>query len=91
MTTRTTTTKTNLVHRLNRLAGQMLALKRMVDGDRYCIDIITQTSAIRHGLSKVEDMLLADHLAHCARDQMATGHVEKATKEILKVYKLQRT
>jgi DNA-binding FrmR family transcriptional regulator len=69
----------------------MLALKRMVDGDRYCIDIITQTSAIRHGLSKIEDILLADHLTHCAREQMTTGQVEKATNEILTVYKLQRT
>lgn len=62
----------------------------MVDSGKYCIDIITQTSAIKQGLSNVEDMLMEGHLGHCVVDQIKRGETGKATKEILKVYQLKR-
>lgn len=62
----------------------------MVEKDTYCVDVITQTSAIKQGLSNIEDIILEKHLSHCVVKQIRKGETEKATKEILKVYKLKR-
>lgn len=62
----------------------------MLDKDKYCVDIITQTSAVKQGLSNLEDILLEGHLGHCVVNQIKSGQTEKATKEILKVYALKR-
>ena len=62
----------------------------MVEKNAYCIDIITQTSAIKQGLSNIEDALMEGHLGHCLLDQIKKGRTDKATREILKVYQLKR-
>ena len=62
----------------------------MVERDTYCIDVITQGSAIKQGLSNVEDMLMEHHLSHCVVDQIKGGKPRKAVDEVLKVYKLKR-
>jgi len=82
--------KKALVRRLKLIEGQVRGLVRMVEEDAYCIDVITQTSAVKAALSNVEDILLEGHLAHCLIDQIHAGKPEKATEEILKVYKLKR-
>lgn len=82
--------KDKLVRRLKIIEGQVRGLQDMVSKDKYCIDVITQTSAIKQGLSNVEDLLLEGHLGHCAINQIKKGENEKAIKEILKVYKLKR-
>ena len=79
-----------LLRRLKIIEGQVRGLQKMLSDDAYCIDIITQSSAIKQGLSNVEDLLLKDHIAHCVVDQIKKGHVNKATEEILKVYQLKR-
>lgn len=68
----------------------MRGLQKMVENDTYCIDVITQTSAVKQGLSNVEDMLLENHLGHCVIHQIQSGQKEKAREEIIKVYKLKR-
>ena len=82
--------KTKVVRRLKLLEGQVRGLQKMVENDTYCIDVITQTSAVKQGLSNVEDMLLLNHLGHCVVHQMHSGHTKKAQEEIIKVYKLKR-
>lgn len=62
----------------------------MVEHDQYCIDIITQTSAVRNALKGAEDVLLRDHLSSCVIDQVKTGKKKKAIEEILKVYTLKK-
>ncbi len=84
------TNKIKLIRRLKILEGQVRGLQNMVEKDTYCIDIITQTSAIKQGLSNVEDMLMETHLGHCLVNQIKNGQTSKATKEILKVYQLKR-
>lgn len=79
-----------LVRRLKLIEGQVRGLQRMVQNGEYCIDIITQTSAVKQALSNVEDLLLEDHLSSCVVDQVASGKKKKAQAEILKVYKLKR-
>ncbi|MFZ2150189.1 MAG: metal-sensitive transcriptional regulator [Minisyncoccia bacterium] len=84
------TKKQKLIRRLKILEGQMRGLQNMIEKDIYCIDVITQTSAIKQGLSNVEDMLMEGHLGHCVVNQIKKGETDKATEEILKVYKLKR-
>lgn len=84
------TNKQKLIRRLKILEGQVRGLQKMIEGDTYCIDIITQTSAIKQGLSNIEDALLEGHLGHCLVNQIKSGQTTKATKEILKVYQLKR-
>ena len=62
----------------------------MIENNTYCIDIITQTSAVKQGLSNVEDLLLENHLGGCILNQVKSGQTNKAKEEILKVYKLKR-
>ena len=85
-----TDTKQPIIRRLKILEGQVRGLQDMVSKGVYCIDIITQTSAVKQGLSHVEDLLMEGHLGTCVLNQMKTGQAEQAKKEILKVYKLKR-
>lgn len=82
--------KEKILRRLKILEGQLRGLQDMIEKDVYCIDVITQTSAVKQGLSNIEDILLEGHLGHCAVNQIKNGKVEKAVGEILKVYKLKR-
>ena len=59
--------------RLQRIEGQVRGLTRMVDEDRYCIDVVTQISAVRAALRRVEEEVLRDHVAHCVEQAIATG------------------
>lgn len=65
--------KKNCRQRLNRIAGQVDGLRRMIDDDRYCIDVITQIAAVRAALGRVEDEVLKDHVEHCVSGAMASG------------------
>lgn len=82
--------KNRIIRRLKLLEGQVRGLQKMIEQDTYCIDVITQTSAVKQGLSNVEDLLLENHLGGCILDQIKTGQTSKAKEEILKVYKLKR-
>ena len=59
--------------RLNRIEGQVRGLTRMIEGDRYCIDIVTQISAVRAALRRTEEEILRDHVAHCVEHAIAAG------------------
>jgi DNA-binding FrmR family transcriptional regulator len=79
-----------LIRRLKIVEGQIRGLQEMILKDSYCIDVITQTSAVKQALSNIEDVLLENHLSHCALNQMKDGNEKKAIGEILKVYQLKR-
>lgn len=82
--------KQKLIRRLKILEGQIRGLQNMVEKDTYCIDIITQTSAVKQGLSNIEDILMENHLGHCLVNQIQKGETSRAKKEMLKVYQLKR-
>ena len=82
--------KQKLIKRLKIVEGQVRGLQRMLEEGTYCIDIITQTSAVKQALSNIEDKLMEGHLGHCLVNQIKSGQTSKATKEILKVYQLKR-
>lgn len=79
-----------VARRLKLIEGQVRGLQKMVESGTYCVDVITQTSAVKQALSNVEDLLLEHHLSHCVVDQIKKGKKDKATDEILKVYRLKR-
>ena len=65
--------KASVGKRLGRIEGQVRGLSKMVEDDRYCIDIVTQISAVRAALRRVEEEVLKDHVAHCVEHAIATG------------------
>ena len=66
--------KTSCQKRLSRIEGQVRGLSKMVDEDRYCIDIVTQISAVRAALRRVEEEVLRDHVAHCVEHAITSGN-----------------
>ncbi|MBU6323317.1 MAG: metal-sensitive transcriptional regulator [Patescibacteria group bacterium] len=82
--------KRKVVRRLKTVEGQVRGLEKMVENGAYCIDVITQASAIRQALSAVEDALLENHLATHVVEQMRSGAQKKAISEILAVYKVSK-
>jgi DNA-binding FrmR family transcriptional regulator len=71
--------KDALKHRLHRIEGQVRGIERMVDEDRYCIDILTQVAAVRTALESLALEVLSDHVTHCVRDALASGDEATAT------------
>ena len=65
--------KTATLKRLNRIEGQVRGLARMVEDERYCIDIVTQIAAARAALRKVEEEILRAHVAHCVEHAISSG------------------
>ena len=80
--------KKNVLRRLKIAQGQINGLIDMVERDKYCVDIITQSSAVKEALSGAENIILKNHLSSHVMHQFKTGREKKAVDEILKVYKL---
>jgi len=74
--------KTSALKRLRRIEGQVRGLSRMVEKDRYCIDIVTQISAVRAALRRAEEEILRDHVAHCVEGAIASGDRADQRKKI---------
>ena len=66
--------KTSCAKRLRRIEGQVRGLSRMVEADRYCIDVVTQITAVRAALRRVEEEILRDHVAHCVEAAIESGN-----------------
>lgn len=76
------TSKDSRLKRLNRIEGQVRGLKRMVEEDRYCIDIVTQIAAVRAALRRVEEDVLRDHISHCVAYALASGSKAEQDEKI---------
>jgi CsoR family transcriptional regulator, copper-sensing transcriptional repressor len=77
-----TETKTSCLKRLSRIEGQVRGLSRMVEEDRYCIDVVTQIAAVRAALRRVEEEVLRDHVGHCVEHAIESGDVKEQRKKI---------
>jgi DNA-binding FrmR family transcriptional regulator len=78
-----TATKDQLQTRLRRIEGQVRGIERMVEEDRYCIDVLTQISAIQAALDKVALGLLDGHVRHCVQEGIHEGKSEEMSTEVM--------
>ncbi|MEJ5285202.1 MAG: metal-sensitive transcriptional regulator [Brevinematia bacterium] len=82
--------KKHLISRLNRIEGQIRGIKRMIEEDQYCDDILNQITAIRNALSGVQEELLSEHIKSCVFEQIKDGEkevIEELTYTIRKMLK----
>ena len=75
-------TKAACQKRLGKIEGQVRGLSRMVEEDRYCIDIVTQVAAARAALGKVEEEILRDHVSHCVQHAIDSGNKAEQRRKI---------
>jgi CsoR family transcriptional regulator, copper-sensing transcriptional repressor len=78
-------TKTAVQKRFNRIEGQVRGLSRMVEEGRYCIDIVTQISAVRAALRRAEEEILRDHVGHCVEHAITSGNKQDQRKKIAEI------
>jgi DNA-binding FrmR family transcriptional regulator len=81
-----TADKESLVRRLHRIEGQVRGIERMVEEDRYCIDILTQIAAVNTALESLAFRILDGHVNHCVADALASGdpsEAETKSRELL--------
>ena len=77
--------KVAIQKRFNRIEGQVRGLSRMVEEGRYCIDIVTQISAVRAALRRAEEEILRDHVGHCVEHAIASGDKKDQRKKIAEI------
>ncbi len=77
-----TKTKRSCLARLKRVEGQVRGVSGMIDGDRYCIDVLTQLQAIRAALQRVESEVVSDHLSHCVERAFRAGDPQDQRRKI---------
>jgi DNA-binding FrmR family transcriptional regulator len=75
-------TKAKVAGRPARIEGQIRGVAQMVEQDRYCLDVVAQVRAARSALAKVEQLVLADHLAHCVEDAIVSGDPDKQRQKV---------
>ena len=73
--------KEALKKRLHRIEGQVRGIERMVEEDRYCVDILTQVGAVKTALDSLGFEILEDHVTHCVRDALSSGDAGTATEK----------
>ena len=74
--------KTALVRRLHRIEGQVRGIERMVEDDRYCIDVVTQIAAVRAALRGLEEEILKDHVGTCVEHAIASGNKAEQRRKV---------
>jgi len=74
--------KASCAKRLSRIEGQVRGIARMVEEDRYCIDIVTLIVAVRAALRRVQDEILRDHVSHCVSHAIASGNKADQRRKI---------
>lgn len=78
----TTDAKQSTLKRLNRVEGQVRGLAKMVEDDRYCLDIVTQIAAVRAALRRVEEEILQSHITHCVEHAIASGDKDAQRQKV---------
>ena len=80
--------KTSCAQRLNRIEGQVRGIARMIEQDRYCIDVLTQVQAVKAALKRVEDEILKDHVETCVEHAIASGDAEDQRRKVAELVQL---
>ena len=77
--------KDSCLKRLSRIEGQVRGLMRMIEEERYCIDIVTQIAAVRAALRRVEEEVLRDHISHCVEHAIVSGNAADQRRKIKEI------
>jgi DNA-binding FrmR family transcriptional regulator len=80
--------RTHLINRLSRIEGQVRGVSKMIEDDRYCIDVLTQIRAVRAALVRVETNLLKEHVNHCIEDAIVSGNASEQRKKASELIEL---
>lgn len=78
--------KRQLIHRLNRISGQISGIKKMIDDDRYCGDILTQLSAVDKAVQSLSSVILERHMYSCIKKEVSSGNLE-VVDEIMQLFR----
>jgi len=70
------------IKRLSKIEGQVRGVARMLEDDRYCIDVVTQISAVRAALKRVEEDILREHIGHCVEHAIVSGDADEQRKKV---------
>jgi len=80
--------RSHLINRLSRIEGQVRGVSKMIEEERYCLDVLTQLRAVRAALARVEANLLKDHLNHCIEGAIVSGNVAEQRKKASELIEL---
>ncbi|PZC49131.1 MAG: DNA-binding transcriptional regulator, FrmR family [Chloroflexi bacterium] len=81
-------TKQDCLKRLNYIEGHLQGIRRMVDDDKYCVDVLKQTFALRRAIEKLEQIMLNGHLHSCVIEGVREGREDQVLGELLELYSL---
>ena len=84
------TAKEDALKRLNYIEGHLKGIRKMVEDDTYCVDVLKQTYAVQRAIEKFEQVLLRDHLNHCVPDGIREGRDEEVLNELGELFTLAR-
>ncbi len=82
------TSRTDVLKRLSYIEGHLSGVRRMIEDDAYCVDVMKQTFAIRRAIEKMEAKMLEGHLHHCVMDAVREGRSEEAFSELIELYRV---
>ena len=80
--------KASVLKRLNYVEGHLGGIRKMVEEDKYCVDILRQTYAVRKAIEKLEAMILEDHLHGCVPEGIREGRENEVVEELVQLYNL---
>ena len=81
-------TKADVLKRLAYLEGHLAGVRRMIEDDSYCVDVLKQTYAVRRAIEKAESRMLSGHLHHCVVDGVRGGEQQRVIEELVQLYEL---
>lgn len=81
-------TRTDVLKRLNFIEGHLDGIRRMVEADKYCVDVLHQTHAVRRAIEKMESMMLAGHLETCVVEGIRDGRDDQVLGELVQLYEM---
>jgi len=79
--------KQRIIHRLKIVQGHLQKVHRMIEGDKYCIDVLHQSLAVQKALKQIDMLMMEDHLKTCAIHQIKEGQEDKTVQELIGIYK----
>ncbi len=80
--------RSEVLKRLNYIDGHLSGIRKMIESDQYCVDILHQTYAVRKAIEKMEALILADHLKSCVPEGIKEGREEAVIEELIQLYNL---